>query len=79
CGMIKSGRGVIKMRKVWADEDSGEKELFEGYFAFKVVYGSSLRSMGFGSNELYKLKFWAVRALKKDGKEVGIDPGKGTY
>ncbi|TDL20186.1 hypothetical protein BD410DRAFT_829865 [Rickenella mellea] len=66
------------MRKVWAD-DSGEKELFEGYFSLNIIYGPTLRRKQHGNGKLYELKFWAVRALKKDGEEVGIDAGKGTY
>ncbi|TDL20185.1 hypothetical protein BD410DRAFT_791286 [Rickenella mellea] len=71
CGMISSGVGSFKMRKVWAAEDG--KELFEGYVSLKVVYGRALRRKGFGNGDSFSVPFWAVRALKVDGREVGID------
>ncbi|TDL20190.1 hypothetical protein BD410DRAFT_841535 [Rickenella mellea] len=77
CGMISSGKGIFKMRKVWADEHG--KELFEGYVSLKVVYGPTLRRKRFGTGASYSVTFWAVRALKKNGEEVGIDAGSGTY
>ncbi|KZP23679.1 hypothetical protein FIBSPDRAFT_1042831 [Athelia psychrophila] len=54
-------------------------ELFEGYWFLKVAYGPTLRRKRFGTGESYNGSFWAVRALKKDGVEVGIDAGDGMY
>jgi len=80
--MISTARGVFKLRKVWVapgNDGTTESELFEGYWTLKVVYGPTLRRKGFGSGELYSGSFWGVRALKKDGVEVGIDAGDGMY
>jgi hypothetical protein len=79
CGMINSGRGTFKMRKVWVAPDDDTKELFEGYWTLKIVYGPTLRRKGFGTSNSYSGPFWGVRALKKNGEEVGIDPGDGEY
>ncbi|GJE99477.1 hypothetical protein PsYK624_157410 [Phanerochaete sordida] len=71
CGMVKSGKGTLKMRRVW--EEDG-KELFEGYWDFDVTYGPTLRRKGFGGGDTYAGAFWAVRALKDaEGEEIGID------
>jgi hypothetical protein len=81
CGMITSAKGTFKLRKVWGalGNDGNESELFEGYWSLKVVYGPTLRRKGFGTGDSYGGSFWGVRALKKDGKEVGIDAGDGSY
>jgi hypothetical protein len=81
CGMINSASGIFKLRKVWQGlgDDGKESELFEGYWTLKVAYGPTLRRKGFGTGASYSGSFWGVRALKKDGKEIGIDAGDGTY
>jgi hypothetical protein len=77
CGMINSAKGILKMRKVWEAPGEPEKELFEGYWSLKVNYGPTLRRKGFGTGDSYDSPIWAVRALTKDGEEVGIDAGDG--
>jgi len=80
--MISTARGVFKLRKVWVapgNDGTTESELFEGYWTLKVVYGPTLRRKGFGSGDSYSGSFWGVRALKKDGVEVGIDAGDRMY
>lgn len=85
CGMINSGKGTFKLRKVWSapgigeDGEKKELELFEGRLSIKIDYGPTLRRKGFGTGAFYPHSVWAVRALKKDGKEVGIDAGDGMY
>ncbi|KAF7797779.1 hypothetical protein EIP86_008980 [Pleurotus ostreatoroseus] len=82
CGIIDTGAGSLKMRKVWEGmSPTGEKqELFEGYFFFKTVNGPILVRKGWGFALPYSSGFWAVRALKDgDGNEIGIDAGDGTY
>jgi hypothetical protein len=83
CGMIKAGRGEIKMQKVWDSEMVGEGgqrqtgrigELWEGWWGLDVRYGPTLKREH-GRGEKYTTTFWAVRAKKdKDGREIGIDP-----
>lgn len=82
CGMINSGAGSLKMRKVWeGTSETGEKqELFEGYFFFKTQHGATLRRKNWGPSMPYSSGFWGVRALKdEDGEEIGIDTGDGSY
>jgi hypothetical protein len=70
---------IFKLWKGWgvpAAEDTDDVELFEGYWNHKVVHRPMLRRKGFGSGgSYYNGLFWAVRAAKKDGKEVRIDAG----
>lgn len=82
CGMINSGAGSLKMRKVWeGTSKTGEKqELFEGYFFFKTQNGATLRRKNWGAATPHSSGFWGVRALKnKKGEEIGIDAGDGSY
>jgi hypothetical protein len=78
CGMINSAKGILKMRKVWEAPGEPKKELFEGYWSLKVDHGPTLRRKGFGAGDSYGGPMWAVRALTKDGDEVGIDAGDGA-
>lgn len=71
CGMMNSGTGTFKMRKVWED---GDKELFEGYWTIKLKYAPTLKRKGFGSGGNGEGAFWAVRARRDtSGDEIGID------
>ena len=71
CGMVESGMGALKMRRVWEKEG---KELFEGYWSLQICYGPTLRRKNFGCADSYEGAFWAVRALKDaEGKEIGIN------
>jgi hypothetical protein len=74
-GMLTSGTGIFKMRKVWEDQFEG-RELFEGYWRIEVVFSVTL---SFGKSLVLAFPFWAVRALRKQGEEVGIDAGHGNY
>lgn len=70
CGMIQSGTGNIKMRRVW--EKNGQ-ELFEGFWDLRVSYGPTLRRKSFGSGGSYAGAFWGVRGRKDaEGNEIGI-------
>jgi hypothetical protein len=77
-GEITSGTGTIKMRKVW-EEAPGGRELFEGYWTFTLVYGPMMRRFGSGADKSFGSPFWALRALKRQGEEMGIDAGAGNY
>ncbi|KAI0313281.1 hypothetical protein OF83DRAFT_1294438 [Amylostereum chailletii] len=87
CG-VNSGRGYLRMRRLWARESNGElKEVFEGYFNFGIELSQMSRHrfyMGKGKDHngpdlSYTFAFWAIRARKgADGKEISVDNMEGN-
>ena len=61
---VKTALGTFEMRPVWKETTRGgrTRELFEGSFSFKLVYGDVLKRLGYRDLDQPKLAFWAIRA-----------------
>lgn len=61
---VKTALGTFEMRPIWKETTRSERirELFEGSFSFKLVYGHVLKRLGYRDLDQPKIIFWAIRA-----------------